>query len=176
MHLRQTLLWLTDITQFAASDAKVYLSPMIDCCDGKIVAWLTSRHPDNALVESMLNKALDALSETTKQEIVDKANKRKLIIHADRGGHYRGEMWIDKLQSFSITRSMSRKGNSGDNAACEGFFGRMKTEMYYGIKWESADKLEQAINDYIRFYNGSRIKMSLGGLSINEYRARCGVV
>ena len=30
--------WLTDITEIKASDGKVYLSPMIDCHDGMVVA------------------------------------------------------------------------------------------------------------------------------------------
>lgn len=30
--------WLTDISEIKARDGKVYLSPMIDCFDGKIVA------------------------------------------------------------------------------------------------------------------------------------------
>ena len=30
---------------------------------------------------------------------------------------------------------MSRKGCSPDNAACEGFFGRLKVEMFYGCNW-----------------------------------------
>ncbi len=34
-------LWVTDVTEFAGSDGKVYLSPMIDCFDGKVVAWNT---------------------------------------------------------------------------------------------------------------------------------------
>lgn len=71
---------------------------------------------------------------------------------------------------------MSRKGNSGDNAACEGFFGRMKTEMYYGIRWSKASELEAAIHEYIDFYNNRRIKMSLGGLSTKEYRDKLSKV
>lgn len=73
-------------------------------------------------------------------------------------------------------RSMSRKGNSGDNAACEGFFGRMKTEMHYGIRWETKAALKGAIENYLVFYNEERIKASLGGLSIKEHRdklAKC---
>ena len=31
--------WLTDISEIKARDGKVYLSPMIDCFDGKIVAY-----------------------------------------------------------------------------------------------------------------------------------------
>ncbi|RDC40427.1 hypothetical protein C1850_11505, partial [Adlercreutzia equolifaciens subsp. celatus] len=30
------------------------------------------------------------------------------------------------------TRSMSRKGTSPDNAACEGFFGNLKVEFFHG--------------------------------------------
>ncbi len=56
---------------------------------------------------------------------------------------------------------MLRKGNSGDNAACEGFFGRMKTEMYYPLNWDSTEELRQAIHTYIDFYNNHRIKMGI---------------
>ena len=39
--------WLTDITEFQIPAGKVYLSPMIDCYDGKVVSWsigiITSR-------------------------------------------------------------------------------------------------------------------------------------
>ena len=33
---------------------------------------------------------------------------------------------------------MSRKGRSPDNAACEGFFGRTKDEMFRGGDWRGA--------------------------------------
>lgn len=31
--------WLTDITEFAVPAGKVYLSPIVDCFDGLLVAW-----------------------------------------------------------------------------------------------------------------------------------------
>lgn len=71
---------------------------------------------------------------------------------------------------FGIVRSMSKKGCSPDNAACEGFFGRMKNEMYYGRTWQNPQELKEAIATYIEFYNNHRIKISLDGLSIAEYR------
>lgn len=163
-------LWLTDITEFAAADGKLYVSPMIDCLDGKVVAWEASQHPDHSLVDRMLDKAIASLDSNTLNALKDKKNPRSLIIHNDRGGHYRGGRWIERLEGLGITRSMSRKGNSGDNAACEGFFGRMKTEMYYGVRWDSVKLLEKAINEYIDFYNNERIKISLGGMSIRDYR------
>ena len=57
------------------------------------------------------------------------------VIHSDRGGHYRWPGWLERVNAAGLIRSMSRKGCSPDNAACEGFFGRLKTEMYYGRKW-----------------------------------------
>ncbi|MBG9311489.1 transposase family protein [Corynebacterium belfantii] len=50
----------------------------------------------------------------------------KLVIHSDRGCHYRGNSWIQASQDIGFTRSMSKKGCSPDNSACEGLFGRMK--------------------------------------------------
>ena len=34
-------------------------------------------------------------------------------------------------------RSMSRKGCLPENAACEGFFGRLKIEMFFSRNWLS---------------------------------------
>ena len=49
--------WLTDITEIKASDGKVYLSPMIDCHDGKIVAYTPGFHPNAELANRMLAEA-----------------------------------------------------------------------------------------------------------------------
>ena len=72
---------------------------------------------------------------------------------------------------------MSRKGCSPDNAACEGFFGRLKTEMFFSRDWLSTT-IEEFIADmdlYIRWYNEKRIKISLGSLSPIEYRESLGL-
>lgn len=72
---------------------------------------------------------------------------------------------------------MSRKGCSQDNAACEGIFGRLKTELFYPRDW-TATTVEQfviEVDSYIRWYNEKRIKISLGALSPIEYRQRLGI-
>lgn len=70
----------------------------------------------------------------------------------------------------------SRKGCSPDNAACEGFFGRLKTELFYPRDWQ-ATTIEQFIQvvDSIRWYNEKRINISLGSLSPLEYRKSLGL-
>lgn len=72
---------------------------------------------------------------------------------------------------------MSRKGCSPDNAACEGFFGRLKTELFYPRDWQtvSIDQFIAVVDSYIRWYNEKRIKISLGARSPIEYRASLGL-
>lgn len=81
------------------------------------------------------------------------------------------------MNTARLTRSMSRKASSQDNAACEGFFGRLKTEFFYPRDWRalSVEQFVDAVDGYIRWYNETRIKMSLGGRSPIEYRESLGL-
>ncbi len=99
------------------------------------------------------------------------------VIHSDRGAHYRWPGWLSRVRNAKLIRSMSRKGCSPDNAACEGFFGRLKTELFYPRNWQdiTIDQFIQAVDSYIRWYNEKRIKLSLGSLSPLEYRASLGI-
>ena len=65
----------------------------------------------------------------------------------------------------------------GDDAACEGFFGRLKTELFYPRDWKSTsvEQFIAVVDSYIRWYNERRIKISLGSLSPIEYRASLGL-
>ena len=106
------------------------------------------------------------------------ACESKPIIHSDRGAHYRWPGWLSRVHDAKLIRSMSRKGCSPDNAACEGFFGRLKTELFYPRKWmdTTIEEFIQIVDSYIRWYNEKRIKISLGSLSPIEYRKSLGLV
>ncbi len=73
---------------------------------------------------------------------------------------------------------MSKKGCSPDNSACEGFFGRLKNEMFYNHKWDgvSIEQFIDILDEYIHWYAEHRIKISLGGLSPLAYRKQLGLV
>lgn len=159
--------WLTDITEFAIPAGKVYLSPIVDCFDGLLVNWNISTSPDALLVNSMLDNAAKLLSVGEKP-----------IIHSDRGVHYRWPGWIDRMEKNGFIRSMSKKGCSPDNSACEGVFGRIKNELFYNADWSGVNISEfiGILNDYLYWYNEKRIKKSLGYLSPIEYRHRLGLV
>jgi putative transposase len=159
--------WLTDITEFQIPAGKVYLSPIIDCFDGLVVSWSIGTRPDADLVNTMLDAAITRVS----------TSESRPIIHSDRGGHYRWPGWLTRIENARLTRSMSRKACSPDNAACEGFFGRLKTELFYPRNWQdiSIDKFIKTVDAYISWYNNDRIKLSLGSLSPMEYRANLGI-
>ena len=158
---------MTDIAEFQIPAGKVYLSPMIDCFDGLVISWTIGTHPNAELVNTMLDAAI---------ETVAQSNDRP-IIHSDRGAHYRWPGWLARVGEAKLIRSMSRKGCSPDNAACEGFFGRLKTELFYPGNWQTTtiEQFIEAVDSYIRWYNEKRIKISLGSRSPLEYRESLGV-
>lgn len=99
------------------------------------------------------------------------------IIHSDRGAHYRWPGWLTRISEANLVRSMSRKGCSQDNAACEGIFGRLKAELFYPRDWKAItiEQFVAEVDAYIRWYNEKRIKISLGSLSPVEYRQSLGL-
>lgn len=75
-----------------------------------------------------------------------------------------------------LARSMSAKGCSPDNAACEGFFGRLKNEFFHHRDWSGVgiDAFMSQLDAYMEYYCEGRIKESLGWMSPNEYRRSLG--
>jgi putative transposase len=159
--------WLTDITEFQIPAGRIYLSPMIDCFDGMVVSWSIGTRPDADLVNTMLDAAIETVTGTNDRPVV----------HSDRGAHYRWPGWLSRIADAKLVRSMSRKGYSPDNAACEGFFGRLKNELFYPREWMSTtlEEFVEALDSYIRWYNEKRIKFSLGFRSPVEHRQSLGI-
>ena len=151
--------WVTDVTEFAVNDKKVYLSPILDLYNGEIVSYNISLHPTFHQTMDMLEKAFN--------KIPDDAN---LILHSDQGWQYQMKRYQYMLKEKGIIQSMSRKGNCLDNSVMENFFGVLKTEMYYKHKFTSAEHLIKEIEEYIDYYNNKRIKCKLKGLSPVQYR------
>lgn len=53
----------------------------------------------------------------------------------------------------------------------EAFWGTLKVEMYYLQKFDEFEDLEQAIINYIEFYNTKRLQKKLKGMAPTEYRS-----
>ena len=71
-----------------------------------------------------------------------------------------------------MIQSMSRVGKCIDNGPMEGFWGILKTEMYYLNKFNTYEELKEAIEKYIYYYNNNRYQEKLGCLSPMEYHEK----
>ena len=163
---RPNMLWVTDLTEFSIPAGKAYLSPIIDCYDGLPVAWTIGTSPNAALSDGMLSDACSTLGEDEKP-----------VIHSDRGCHYRWAEWIRICEDNRLTRSMSAKGCSPDNAAAEGFFGRLKQEFFHKRSFAgvSMGGFIDMLDDYMVWYRDKRIKTEFG-MSIMDRRRKLGLV
>ena len=154
----------TDVTEFAipASSQKLYLSPVLDGFNSEIIAYNLSTSPNLVQVKAMLEQAFT------------EDHYENTILHSDQGWQYQHDFYHHFLEDKGIQPSMSRKGNSPDNGMMESFFGILKSEMFYGYEktFKSIEHLEQAIVDYINYYNNKRIKVKLKGLSPVQYRTK----
>ncbi len=154
----------TDVTEFAipASTQKLYLSPVLDGFNSEIIAFNLSCSPNLEQVKTMLEQAFT------------EKHYENTILHSDQGWQYQHDSYHWFLESKGIQASMSRKGNSPDNGMMESFFGILKSEMFYGYEksFQSLKQLEQAIVNYIDYYNNKRIKVKLKGLSPVQYRTK----
>lgn len=109
--------------------------------------------PDAELVHTMLDATIETVAETTDRPVV----------HSDRGAHDCWPGWRSRMRGANFTHSTSRKACSPDHADCEGFFGRLKNELFCPRDWKHAtiEPFIEAVDSYIRGYNEKRIKISL---------------
>lgn len=151
--------WLTDVTEFKLTDGtKAYLSAILDLYDNSIVSYLLGRSNNNRLVFESFDQAVAANPNTN------------LLFHSDRGVQYTSKMFRTKLDDIGAVQSMSRVSRCIDNGPMEGFWGIIKSEMFYLRKFRNFDDLQAAIDKYIEFYNTRRLQERLNGLTPIEYR------
>ncbi|WP_440524876.1 IS3 family transposase [Serratia sarumanii] len=153
--------WVTDVTEFRVGEDKLYLSPVLGLYNGEIIAYALARRAEFTLVKTMLDKALGKLKPDEQP-----------VLHSDQGWHYRMAAYQHQLREKGIKQSMSRKGNCLDNAVMENFFGHLKAELYYLQRFDNVEHLAKEIENYIDYYNHSRLREKLKGLSPVEYRTQ----
>jgi transposase InsO family protein len=94
----------------------------------------------------------------------------KPIFHSDRGFQYTSKIFKLKLDEAGMVQSMSRVGKCIDNGPMEAFWGTLKSEMFYEIKFDSLNDLQSKIEEYIYYYNNERLQSKLKGMTPIEYR------
>lgn len=158
------MLLISDVTEFCLpSGERIFLSAVLDCFDSALTGWRASI---SEKAEDLTNPSLLMAAESLEG--------KGCVIHTDRGGQYFSRGWIEICERFDITRSMSRKGHSPDNARMEGFFGRLKMEFFDTRDWAGvgAKDFISELNGLLEYYNERRLKQSLGWMSPMQYRRR----
>lgn len=155
--------WVTDVTEFRVGASKVYLSPVIDLFDRSVIAYTHGLSPTLGLTNSSLSKAIATLPA--------EAEARPLV-HSDQGFQYQHASWRTLLEDAGLTQSMSRRANCLDNSIAENFFGHLKEELFHHNKFDTVEEFTAALDEYLGWYNTTRISTTLKGLSPVEYRAQ----
>ncbi|WP_432670543.1 IS3 family transposase [Flavobacterium sp. SM2513] len=152
--------WVSDITYIHTKEGFLYLTTVMDLYDRKIIGW--------SLSDGM------STNETTlaswKMAIRNRNVQNGLIFHSDRGVQYANNKFANVLDSYKVTRSMSRTGNCWDNAVAESFFKSLKTELIYGNKLISKEQMKLQVFEYIElWYNQKRRHSALKYMTIKEF-------
>jgi len=152
--------WVTDVTEFRIGDDRLYLSPVMDLFDRRIIAATVGRSPNLNLTTTALRTAIGMLRPGEQP-----------LVHSDQGFQYQHASWRNLLATAGAIPSMSHKGNCLDNAVIESFFGHLKTELLLD-PFICIAALETALHEYITWYNHDRTSATLKGLSPVQYRTQ----
>ncbi|PWB22162.1 IS3 family transposase [Flavobacterium sp. HTF] len=153
--------WVSDITYIRIDRRFSYLTVVIDLYDRKIIGWHLS---------SGLSTKVTTLPAFEKA-IANRPVTEGLIFHSDKGIQYANKLFTNKLAEYNCKPSMSRTGDSYDNAVAESFFNTLKREAIYKQKrLLTTTEMKILIREYIeKWYNKKRIHSSLNYKSPEEF-------
>ena len=148
---------LTDITEVQCADGKLYVSPVLDCYNGEIVA-----------LEMRDNMKKELCIDTVRQLRQKYGRLEGTILHSDRGCQYTSYAFRRTLVSAGLIQSLSGTAHCYDNAQMESFFATLKKEKLYQLPTYrmKREEVKTAIFRYIfGYYNTQRINsFNAGGL------------
>jgi putative transposase len=111
-------LWLTDITEHATGEGKLYLCAVKDVYSGRIVGYSI----DARMKSSLAVRALESA-------VARRGQVAGCIVHSDRGSQFRSRKFVSVIARHGLVGSMGRVGAAGDNAAMESFFALLQKNV-----------------------------------------------
>jgi putative transposase len=160
------LVWLTDITEHATSEGKLYLCAIKDVYSNRIVGYSIDSRMKASLAVAALRNA-----------VALRAPAAGLIVHSDRGSQFRSKKYLRVLKAHQLVGSMGRVGACGDNAAMESFFALLQNNVLDRQRWTTRHELRLAIVSWIETtYHRRRKQRRLGKLTPIEFETLQPVV
>jgi transposase InsO family protein len=154
-------LWVADITYVRLQEEFIYLAVILDVYSRRVVGWSLSRQLDSGFAQQALKMAWD-----------QRRPAPGLVHHSDRGLQYACGEYVQRLESYGMTNSMSRPGNPYDNAWAESFMKTLKVEEVDGRRYRNFDHAKSCIGTFIEeIYNQQRLHSALDYRSPVEFEA-----
>lgn len=136
-----------------------YLATWTDLYSRYIAGW----HIGETLEDDLVIAAMQSV-------IARRQPPPGLLVHSDRGGQYASHDFRKLLQQQGFIQSMSRAGETYDNAYAESLFSRYKAELLEDGQFNDVVEARQESFTYIEgYYNHQRLHSSLGYLSPAAY-------
>ncbi len=133
-------MWLTDITEHATGQGKLYLCAVKDVYSGRIVGYPIDAWMKSSLAVRALESAVARCGQVA-----------GCIVHSDRGSQLRSRKFVVVLARHSTVGSMGRVGAAGDNAAMGGgFFALLQKNVLGRRAWATRQELRIAIVTWIK--------------------------
>ena len=148
---------LTDVTYLKYGDEETaYCSLTKDSVTGKILSCVVSENNDYKLIDDTL------------EPLINYNFAEDTIFHSDQGILYLQDYIQVQIENLGFRQSMSKRGNSQDNASCETLFGHAKDEVNYK-DCSTVEEVQAKIYEYVRYYNEERPQWTRNRMTPNDY-------
>ena len=150
---------MTDITEHATDEGKLYVCAIKDAWSKRIVGYSIDGHMKARPAVNALNNA-----------VLRRGDVAGCLLHSDRGSQFRARKMHRALSAHGMVGSMGNVGTCADNAAMESFFALLQKNVLNRKRWATRDELRIAIVTWIeRTYHRRRRQKSLGRLTPIEF-------
>ena len=136
--------WVTDITYLRTGEGWLYLCIVLDLANDVVVGWSMDLRQDRELVIRAVMMALG-----------QRRHCGPTVLHSDRGTQFTSEDYQAFLADHGLVSSMSAVGSCADNAAAEGFFGRLKRERVNRRRYVTRAEARADVFEYIELQHNA---------------------
>lgn len=148
--------WQIDMTSFQLADlTTLFLVVVIDCYSRKIVGWTLSGRCRASEWTAALRMGLEGAG------LTDKDKTAGLVLRSDNGAQPCSRHFVEYLAKCGVRGQYTGYDAPDDNAYVERVIRTIKEEEIWPNSWETLSEAQEAVENYIRYYNGERPHSSL---------------